>query len=366
MAIRTKIFIGMLCIILGWAGWTGLEALLRGGPNMTAVGQAVEGTGGQDMSAKVTKTKKEWKASLTPDQFEVMIQCGTEPPFSGKYNDFWEKGTYFCAACGAPLFDSNTKYDQGTGWPSFTSPLTGPAIATRDDFSHLMHRIEVRCASCGAHLGHVFDDGPGPDAKHYCINSIALRFVPFVAPSKTPDPGSAASSKPGPQDVSRPAAAVPVETAVFAAGCFWGVEYKFSQVPGVLATQVGYTGGLTKNPSYQDVCTDATGHAEAVRVTFDPSKIGYEDLVRKFFSFHDPTQLNRQGPDVGTQYRSAIFYLDAVQKTAAEKVRSEVEKSGALRKRIVTDLVPAGEFYKAEEYHQKYYEKNKIKSCDII
>lgn len=154
-----------------------------------------------------------------------------------------------------------------------------------------------------------------------------------------------------------------VETAVFAAGCFWGVEYKFGQVPGVLETQVGYTGGLTKNPNYQDVCTDATGHAEAVRVTFDPAQIGYEDLVRKFFSFHDPTQLNRQGPDVGTQYRSAIYCLDAVQKTAAEKVRAEVEKSGAFRKRILTDIVPAGEFYKAEEYHQKYYEKNKIKSC---
>ncbi len=353
MAARTKIAIMALCISLGWAGWTGLDALLHAGP-------ATDGTGGQDMGAKVTKTKKEWKAALTPEQYNVMIQCGTEPPFSGKYNDFWEKGTYFCAACGTPLFDSNTKYDLGTGWPSFASPLTGPAIETKDDFSHFTHRIEVRCATCGAHLGHVFDDGPGPDGKHYCINSAALRFAPFDAARADP----AAAALPTPQATTpafpRPAA---VETALFAAGCFWGVEYKFDQVPGVLKTQVGYTGGLAKNPSYQDVCTDATGHAEAVRVTFDPAQIGYEDLVRKFFSFHDPTQLNRQGPDVGTQYRSAIFYRDAVQKTAAEKVRAEVEKSGAFRKRIVTDIVPAGEFYKAEEYHQQYYEKNKIKSC---
>jgi peptide methionine sulfoxide reductase msrA/msrB len=361
MAARTKIVVMALCIFLGWAGWTGLEALLHCSPKAKTAGPAADGTGGQDMGAKVTKTKKEWKAALTPEQYDVMIQCGTEPPFSGKYNDFWRKGTYFCAACGAPLFDSNTKYDHGTGWPSFTSPLTGPAVATKDDISHFMHRIEVRCATCGAHLGHVFDDGPGPDGKHYCINSAALRFAPFDAartgPDAPPTPQAATPASP------RPAAWIPVETAVFAAGCFWGVEYKFGQVPGVLETQVGYTGGLTKNPNYQDVCTDATGHAEAVRVTFDPAQISYEDLVRKFFSFHDPTQLNRQGPDVGTQYRSAIYCLDAVQKTAAEKVRAEVEKSGAFRKRILTDIVPAGEFYKAEEYHQKYYEKNKIKSC---
>jgi peptide methionine sulfoxide reductase msrA/msrB len=363
MAIRTKIVIATLCIFLGWVGWTGLEALLYGSPMGKTAGPAADGKGGQEMGAKVTKTKKEWKAALTPEQYSVMIQCGTEPPFSGTYNNFWEKGTYFCAACGAPLFDSNTKYDHGTGWPSFTSPLTGPAVDFKDDFSLLMHRIEVRCASCGAHLGHVFDDGPGPDGKHYCINSVALRFAPFDAARRTPNP--AAALKADTQASILPAARIPVETAVFAAGCFWGVEYKFDQVPGVLETQVGYTGGLTKNPSYQDVCTDATGHAEAVRVIFDPAKISYEDLVRKFFSFHDPTQLNRQGPDVGTQYRSAIFTLSEVQKTGAEKVRAEVEKSGAFRKRLVTDIIPAGEFYKAEEYHQKYYEKNKIKSCDF-
>ena len=363
MSARTKIAVLALSLFLGWAGWAGLEALLLGGPQAGGTAPAAGAIGGQDVKEKITKSKQEWKAALSPAQYNVMIQCGTEPPFSGKYNDFWDKGTYFCAACGASLFDSNTKYDHGTGWPSFTSPLTGPAIEYKDDFSLMMHRIEVRCATCGAHLGHVFDDGPGPDSKHYCINSVALRFAPFDASRKTPNTAAAPSE--AAQTAFRPTAWVPVETAVFAAGCFWGVEYKFGQVPGVLETAVGYTGGLTKNPSYRDVCTDATGHAEAVRVTFDPTKISYEDLVRKFFSFHDPTQLNRQGPDVGTQYRSAIFFQDPDQKAAAEKVRAEMEKSPAFRKSVVTEIVPAGEFFKAEEYHQKYYEKNKIKSCDF-
>jgi peptide methionine sulfoxide reductase msrA/msrB len=359
MAARSKIAVLALSLFIGWAGWTGLNALLHTSPPAGVGGTSTVSSGDQDMSAKIKKSNKDWKAELTPDQYKVMIQCGTEPPFSGRYNDVWDKGTYFCAACGAALFDSNTKYDHGTGWPSFTSPVSGPAIAFKDDFSLLMHRIEVRCATCGAHLGHVFDDGPGPDKKHYCINSVALKFVPFAAAAA--QPGAGASS--GPQAAFRPSSSGLSETAIFAAGCFWGVEYKFEQLPGVLTTEVGYTGGLTKNPSYRDVCTDATGHAEAVRVTFDPAKISYEELVRKFFSFHDPTQLNRQGPDVGTQYRSAIFYLNDGQKLASEKIKAAIEKSDGPRKRIVTEIAAATEFTKAEEYHQKYYDKNKIKSC---
>ncbi len=334
-----KIAILALSILLGWAGWRSLNALFNAAPQSAT--QAAKGE--KDMAKKVVKSDEDWKKTLTPEQYRVMIQCGTERPFSGKYNDFWEKGTYFCAACGTPLFDAETKYEHGTGWPSFMSPINEANLDYRDDFSLMMRRTEVRCAACGAHLGHVFDDGPGPSRKHYCINSAALDFKPETAVK------SAAKQK--------------TETAIFAAGCFWGVEYKFSRVNGVLATAAGYSGGVTKNPTYRDVCTDKTGHAESVEVTYDPAQISYEDLVRKFFDFHDPTQLNRQGPDVGTQYRSVIFYSDEGQKRTAEKVKAEFEKSGADKQSIVTEIVPAGEFYKAEEYHQKYYEKNKIKSC---
>jgi methionine-S-sulfoxide reductase len=153
------------------------------------------------------------------------------------------------------------------------------------------------------------------------------------------------------------------ETAIFAAGCFWGVEYNFQEVKGVKDTEVGYTGGKTKNPNYEQVCTDRTGHAEAVRVTFDPLIISYEDLVRFFFTMHDPTQLNRQGPDTGSQYRSAIFTANDSQKETARKVMEELRASGLFKRPIATEVVPASEFTRAEEYHQRYYEKNKIKSC---
>jgi peptide methionine sulfoxide reductase msrA/msrB len=340
MKASIKIAILAFCILLGWAGWRSLNALLN--RSSLPVAQATKGEKG--MSKKISKSEQEWKKTLTPEQYKVMIQCGTERPFTGKYNDFWQKGTYFCAACGTPLFSSETKYEHGTGWPSFMAALKEANLEYRDDFSLGVKRTEVRCATCGAHLGHVFDDGPGPSYRHYCINSAALDFKPAAAEK------SAEKSQP--------------ETATFAAGCFWGVEDKFGQVKGVLSTVVGYTGGITKNPTYRDVCTDDTGHAESVQVTYDPSQTSYEELVRQFFSFHDPTQLNRQGPDVGTQYRSAVFYHNEEQKRIAEKVRAEIEKSGEFRKKIVTEIVPASKFYEAEEYHQKYYEKNKIKSCD--
>ncbi|MDH4198381.1 MAG: bifunctional methionine sulfoxide reductase B/A protein, partial [Candidatus Aminicenantes bacterium] len=246
---------------------------------------------------------------------------------------------YHCAGCGSPLFRSQTKYDHGTGWPSFTSPVDEKNVLYLEDDSYGLKRTEVRCGACGAHLGHVFDDGPPPSSLHYCINSAALDFRP------------AKSEKPAPASVPRK------EIATFAAGCFWGVEQEFRQHPGVLDTAVGYTGGQTPNPTYQQVCTDGTGHAESIQVTFDPDRAGYEKLVRFFFTVHDPTQVNRQGPDVGTQYRSVIFYHDDEQKEVARKVIAELEASHAYKRPIATQLVPASEFYKAEEYHQRYYEK---------
>jgi peptide methionine sulfoxide reductase msrA/msrB len=308
---------------------------------------------------KIKKTDREWKKTLTSEQYRVMRQGDTEQPFSGSYNDFWENGFYVCAGCGTPLFRSEAKYDHETGWPSFTIPVDEKNLTYKDDYSLLMKRVEVRCAACGAHLGHVFDDGPAPTFLHYCINSASLNFVPAEpdkagrgVPAGTSGPaaedGSQATGKPAPKP----------EIATFAAGCFWGVEYKLGKIRGVLSTVVGYAGGKTADPTYKDVCTGKTGHAESVRLTFNPAQVSYEELVRRFFEIHDPTQVNRQGPDHGTQYRSAIFYHDKKQRETAEKVMAELRASGRFKKPLATELVPAADFYPAEEYHQKYLEKN--------
>jgi peptide-methionine (S)-S-oxide reductase len=155
------------------------------------------------------------------------------------------------------------------------------------------------------------------------------------------------------------------EKATFAAGCFWGVEAAFRQIPGVLATAVGYIGGRTNNPTYEDVCTDETGHAEAVEVEYDPARVPYNQLLDVFWQEHDPTQLNRQGPDVGSQYRSAIFFHTPAQQAAALASKEALEKSGRHRRPIVTEILPAAEFYKAEDYHQQYLEKRGLASCKI-
>jgi peptide methionine sulfoxide reductase msrA/msrB len=340
--IRVKIAVLAVATLLGLAGWRGLNALAeRGAPQPARASRE-----GSDMPQKVKKSEKEWKAALTAEQFDVMRKCSTERPFTGKYNDFWEKGVYVCAGCGMPLFRSEVKYDHGTGWPSFSTPIDEKNFEYRDDYSLLAKRIEVRCAACGAHLGHVFDDGPEPTFLHYCVNSASLDFKPEAADAAA-DPKAKAS-------------AAGTEVGTFAAGCFWGVEYKMGKLPGVVSTVVGYTGGKSIDPTYEEVCTDKTGHAEAVQVTFDPALVSYADLVRHFFSIHDPTLVNRQGPDQGTQYRSAIFYHGEAQKEAARKVMDELERSGKYKKRLATELVPASAFYKAEEYHQKYFEKHGV------
>lgn len=306
----------------------------------------------KNMIKKVEKTNKEWKEVLTPEQYLIMRKSGTEKAFSGKYNDHYEKGVYYCEGCDTPLFSSDTKYDHGSGWPSFTAPFDENYIEYLEDNSLFRRRTEVRCAVCGAHLGHVFDDGPGPTHKHYCINSVSLDFKRAESRSE-----SEANHSEKPDESAKKASKT--ENAIFAAGCFWGVEDKFRKTHGVISTEVGYTGGHVKNPTYKQVCTDKTGHAEAVKITFDPSLISYEELLRVFFSIHDATQINRQGPDIGRQYRSAIFYFNGEQKIAAEKIIKELESSGRFGKSIATEIVPASKFNKAEEYHQQYYEKRK-------
>ncbi len=294
--------------------------------------------GDPKVKTQIKKTDKEWKEILTPEQYRILRQSGTERPFKGEYNMFFEDGTYSCAACGAPLFNSEEKFDHGCGWPSFTAPSDNSSVEFHTDNSMFMKRIEVRCATCGSHLGHVFDDGPVPTGERYCINSVALDFKP------------AKTDKSSQEDI-----------ATFAAGCFWGIEHNFHQIEGVLSTRVGYTGGDVKNPTYQLVCSGKTGHAESIEITFNPSVVSYKELLEHFFSLHDPTQLNRQGPDVGTQYRSVIFYHSLSQKEAAEAFIKEVESSKRFRRPIATKISPADVFYQAEDYHQDYYKKLEIR-----
>ncbi len=272
--------------------------------------------------------KVEFK-KLTEEEARVIDYRGTEAPYSGKYDKFYEKGTYKCKKCGVNLYNSSDKFNSGCGWPSFDDEIAG-AIKRIPDADG--RRTEIVCANCDAHLGHVFlGEQMTPKNTRHCVNSISMEF----------EPSTKENSK----------------KAYFAGGCFWGVEHHFELVSGVISADSGYMGGHTKNPTYKDICYTDTGHLEVVEVTYNPSIVSFEVLARLFFEIHDPTQANGQGPDIGSQYLSAIFYNDENEKNVAKKLIDILESKGL---KVATKLIEAKEhpFYEAEEYHQDYYKKN--------
>lgn len=267
--------------------------------------------------------------TLTPEEKRVLIEKGTEAPFSGEYDHHFHEGVYLCRQCNAPLYESNSKFNSGCGWPSFDAEIPGMVQRIPDVDGQ---RTEIICANCQGHLGHVFIGEQFTDKNtRHCVNSISLRFISAEDYSKN------------------------YAIAVFASGCYWGTEYWFEKADGVIATTVGYAGGTVPNPTYREVCSGNTGHVESVRVFYDPKLISYEQLVKLFYETHDPTQLNRQGPDIGNQYRSVIFYNTSEQQKTAEAVSAILREKGL---ELATTIEPLNAFYpERDPYHHKYYDK---------
>lgn len=270
--------------------------------------------------------EKKYK-NLTLEEQNIIIHKGTEMPFSGKYNNFFANGTYICKNCHQKLYYSKHKFPSYCGWPSFDNAISGK-IKKQIDADGI--REEIVCSNCNAHLGHIFyNESFTKQNVRHCVNSISLEFIKNEKTKK----------------------------AYFAAGCFWGVEHLFRHYKKVKAVS-GYMGGAKENPSYEDVCYNNSGHLEVVEITYNTADISYEELVKFFFEIHDPTQTNGQGPDIGNQYLSAIFYNDNIEKKTAIKIINILQNKGY---KIATKLIAKTKFWIAEDYHQQYYDKNKAK-----
>jgi peptide methionine sulfoxide reductase msrA/msrB len=292
----------------------------------------------------LTVSDAEWKKVLPPDLYAVAREADTERAFTGKMWSSETKGTYYCATCGNKLFKSDQKFVSSCGWPSFFEQVSKNSITFKDDNSYGMRRIEANCGRCDSHLGHLFDDGPEPTGKRYCMNAVSLDFVPdgqAINPTN-------------------------LDTVVLGGGCFWCVEAVYQNLDGVKSVYSGYAGGMVEDPSYEQVCTGRTGAAEVVEITYDKTKTNLNEIFQVFFTVHDPTTLNRQGADSGTQYRSVVFYKNENEKKAAQDLIAELNEK-VFDNKIVTTLEPLKKFYKAEEYHQGYYENNKNKPyCQMV
>lgn len=286
---------------------------------------------------------------LSSEEKKVIINKGTEMPYSGEYNSNKTEGTYICKRCNAALYNSKDKFDSGCGWPSFDDEIKD-AVKRVPDKDGM--RVEIICNNCDGHLGHVFEGERFTEKNtRHCVNSISMKFIPTgeelpkVISNKMESSGSN------------------YQKAIFASGCFWGTEYYMQKAKGVISTTVGYIGGWKENPTYEEVCSGKTGHAEAVEVLYDPSLISYEELAKLFFETHDPTQVNGQGPDIGEQYRTEIFYFDDTQKETSGKLVKILESKGL---KIATKLTKADKFWGAENYHQDYYQNNgKTPYCHV-
>ena len=279
--------------------------------------------------------EKDYFSHLSSEEKHILKNKGTEEPFSGEYDNFFEAGIFVCRACENPLYESNSKFNSGCGWPSFDEGMKG-SIKKYKDLSGGRVRTEICCAKCDGHLGHVFE-GEQITTKNtrHCVNSLSIKFVPHSN----------------------------LEIVTFGSGCFWSVEKYFKSVKGVYMVQVGYMGGDTLNPTYNDICRGDTNHAEVLQISFNPEIVAYKDLLKIFWLNHNPTTLNSQGPDIGTQYRSAIFYYSELQKRQAEQSKQEAQTNFTAP--IVTQIVASSIFYRAEEYHQDYLGKNNLGSCSL-